>query len=208
MHKAEQTTATNHPTLMKTIALFLLTSLLLSSCGEDAASKKLAADTEARVTASIQQLLGQAGDPAGTTAFVQVVHNWYQSEVPNQIKLNPKTEAIYRTHAAILQEVAANEPKLVQHAAVTPAQAEGIKTKYQQLVAESAARVQELTALATSKTSMSEAEQLKYVSDLADKQTHHLALVRYYSKKMANTLALKEQEQKGRQYRLETFGHY
>ncbi|WP_022821552.1 hypothetical protein [Hymenobacter norwichensis] len=179
---------------MKTTALFLLASLALSSCGEDAASKKLAADTEARVTASIQQLLVQAGDKAGTTSYVQVVHNWYQSDVPNLIKLNPKTESIYQTHATILQEVASNEPKLVQHPVVTPAQAEGIRAKYKQLVDESAARVQELSALATSETTMSEAEQLKYVSDLADKQTHHLALVRYYSKKTASTLARKQQD--------------
>jgi hypothetical protein len=193
---------------MKTTALFLLASLALASCGEDAASKKLAAATEARVTASIQQLLVQAGDKAGTTAYVQVVHNWYQSEVPNLIKLHPKTETIYETHAAILQEVAANEPKLVKHAMVTPAQAEGIHDGYQKLVKESEGRVQELSALATSETSMSEAEQLKYVSDLADKQTHHLALVKYYTKRTANILALKEQQQKGRAYRLKTWGHY
>ncbi|MDF7815105.1 hypothetical protein [Hymenobacter sp. YC55] len=193
---------------MKTTALFLLAGLLLSSCGEDAASKKLASDTEARVTASIQQMLTQAGDKAGTTSYINVVHNWYQSKVPNLVKLNPKTATIYETHAAILQEVAANEPKLVKHALVTPEQAEGIRTGYKKLVDESAARVQELSALATSETTMSEAEQLKYVSDLAEKQTHHLALVKYYTRRTANTLTLKEQKQKGEQYRLENFGHY
>ncbi|HEX8426426.1 hypothetical protein [Hymenobacter sp.] len=193
---------------MKTTALFLLASLLFYSCGEDAASKKLASDTEARVTASIQQLLVQAGDKAGTTSYIIAVHNWYQSDVPNLIKLNPKAETIYKTHAAILQEVAANEPKLVKHSSLRPEQAEGIRSGYKKLVDESAARVQELSALATSETTMSEAEQLKYVSDLADKQTHHLALVKYFTKRTANTLALREQEKRGQQYRLENFGHY
>lgn len=193
---------------MKATALLLLASLALVSCGEDAASKKLAADTEARVTASIQQMLVQAGDKAGTTAYINVVHNWYQSDVPNLVKLNPKTESIYQTHAAILQEVAANEPQLVKHTILTPAQAQGIRDGYQKLVKESEGRVQELSALASSETTMSEAEQLKYVSDLADKQTHHLALVKYFTKRTANTLALKEQEKKGREYRLKTWGHY
>ncbi|QIL78246.1 MULTISPECIES: hypothetical protein [Hymenobacter] len=184
---------------MKATYLIALSGLLLfPSCGQDAASK----EAEARVVASIQQTLGTTN-----ASYVNEVHTWYKSDVPNLIKLHPKTETIYQTHAAILQEVAANEPKLVKHSILTPEQAQGISAKYQQLVDESAARVQELSALATSKTTMSEAEQLKFVSDLADKQTHHLALVRYYTKKTANTLALKEQEQKGRQYRLETFGH-
>jgi DNA-binding ferritin-like protein len=192
---------------MKTTAFILLVSLALSSCGEDAASKKLAADTEARVTASIQQLLVQAGDKAGTASYVQVVHNWYQSDVPNLIKLHPKTETIYETHAAVLQEVATNQPQLLQHAVVTPAQADGIKSKYKQLVDESSARVQELSALATSETTMSEAEQLKYVSDLADKQTHHLSLVRYYSKRTAAAIDQKERKLKQQKINREMWGH-
>ncbi|UOQ69574.1 hypothetical protein [Hymenobacter volaticus] len=192
---------------MKTTAMLLLASLALASCGEDAASKKLAADTEARVTASIQQLLTQAGDKAGTTSYINVVHNWYQSEVPNLVKLNPKTATIYQTHAAILQEVAANEPQLVKHAIVTPEQAEGIRSGYKKLVDESAARVQELSALATSKTTMSEAEQLKYVSDLAEKQTHHLALVKYYTKRTANTLARKQQDETNKRLMRNMWGH-
>ena len=191
---------------MKTTALILLVSLALSSCGEDAASKKLAADTEARVTASIQQLLVNAGDKAGTTSYVQVVHNWYQSDVPNLIKFHPKTETIYQTHAAILQEVAANQPKLVKRPVLTPTQAESIKAKYQKLIDESAGRVQELSALAASETTMSEAEQLKYVSDLADKQTHHLALVQYYTKRTDASITQREQKLKHNKYMRETWG--
>ena len=69
---------------MKTTAFFLFVSLLLSSCGQDAASK----EAEARVSASIQQLLGTSNP-----TYINVVHNWYQSDVPNLIKLNPKTES-------------------------------------------------------------------------------------------------------------------
>lgn len=192
---------------MKPTALLLLASLLFSSCGEDAASKKLASDTEARVTASIQQQLTQAGDKAGTTSYINVVHNWYQSEVPNLVKLHPKTATIYETHAAILQEIAANEPKLIKHAVVTPEQAEGIRSGYKKLVDESAARVKELSTLATSETTMSEAEQLKYVSDLAEKQTHHLALVKYYTKRTANSLARKQQDETNKRLMRNMWGH-
>ncbi|MBC6609234.1 hypothetical protein H8B13_20615 [Hymenobacter sp. BT188] len=183
---------------MKTASIFLITGgLLLYGCGQDAASK----EAEARVTASIQQTLGTTN-----TTYVNEVHTWYQSDVPNLIKLHPKTESIYQTHAAILQEVAINEPKLVKRPIVTADQAQGISAKYKQLVDESAARVQELSALATSKTTMSEAEQLKYVSDLADKQTHHLALVRYYTKRTDAAITQREQKQKHSKYMRETWG--
>jgi hypothetical protein len=183
---------------MKSIYLFALSSLfLVSSCGQDAASK----ETEARVVASIQQTLGTTN-----TSYVNEVHTWYQSDVPNLIKLNPKTESIYQTHAAILQEVASNEPKLLKRPIVTPDEAQGISAKYKQLVDESAARVQELSALATSKITMSEADQLKYVSDLADKQTHHLALVRYYTKRTDAAITQREQKQKHSKYMRETWG--
>ncbi|WP_324680145.1 hypothetical protein [Hymenobacter sp. GOD-10R] len=184
---------------MKTTSLFLLASLLLAtSCGQDAASK----EAEARVTASIQQLLG-----SGNPTYINVLHTWYQSDVPNLIKLNPKTESIYRTHAEILQEASTQEPKLVQHKIVTNAQAQGIRSMYKKLVDESAANVQELSALATSKTSMSEAEQLKYVSDLADKEQHQLALVKYYGKKTAYTIAQKEQQATNKRLMMQMWGH-
>ncbi|SMB80951.1 hypothetical protein SAMN00120144_3619 [Hymenobacter roseosalivarius DSM 11622] len=184
---------------MKAPTLFLLASLLLAtSCGQDAASK----EAEARVVASIQQTLGNTN-----TSYVNVVHSWYQSDVPNLIKLHPKTESIYQTHAAILQEVATNEPKLVKHALVTADQAKGIHSMYQKLVDESAANVQELSALATSKTSMSEAEQLNYVNTLAAKQTHQLDLIRYYGKKTAGTLAKKEREETTKRLMMQEFGH-
>jgi DNA-binding ferritin-like protein len=179
------------------IALFSL--LLLPSCGQDAASK----EAEARVVASIQQTLGTTN-----TSYVNQVHTWYQSDVPNLIKLHPKTETIYQTHAAILQEVATQEPKLTANKILTPEQAEGIRAKYKQLSEESAARVQELSALATSTTTMSEADQLKYVSDLADKQTRHLALVRYYTKRTGNTIAQKERQATTKRLMMQEFGHY
>ncbi len=184
---------------MKTASLFLFTGvLLLYGCGQDAASK----EAEARVTASIQQTLGTTN-----TSYVNEVHTWYQSDVPNLIKLHPKTESIYQTHAAILQEVASNEPQLLKHPVVTPEQAQGISAKYKQLVDESAARVQELSALATSKTTMSESEQLKYVSDLADKQTRHLALVQYYTKRTASILARKQQDETNKRLTRDMWGH-
>jgi len=184
---------------MKPAYLFVLSGLLLlSSCGQDAASK----EAEARVTASIKQLLVQAKD----SSYVQVVHTWYKSDVPNTIKLNPKAEIIYRTHAEILEEVATQEPKLVAHPMVLVDQAQGIRTGYKKLVDESTANVQELSNLATSGTSMSEAEQLKYVSDLADKETHQLALIKYYGKRTATALAQKQQKEQHHKYMRETWG--
>ncbi|MBO3272953.1 hypothetical protein [Hymenobacter defluvii] len=184
---------------MKTPYSFLLSGLLLlSSCGQDAASK----EAEARVTASIKQLLVQTSD----SSYVQVVHTWYKSDVPNTIKLNPRTESIYRTHAEILQEVATQEPKLVAHPMASVDQAQGIRTGYKKLVDESTANVQELSNLAAG-TSMSEAEQLKYVSDLADKETHQLALVKYYGKRTAAALAQKEQTATNKRLMRNMWGH-
>ena len=183
---------------MKTPYLLALSGLLLlTSCGQDAASR----DAEARVVAAIQQTLG-----TGHAPFVNELHTWYQSDVPNTIKLNPKTESIYRTHAEILQEAATQEPKLIDHPMASVEQGQGIRAGYKKLVDESAANVQELTNLATSGTSMSEAEQLKYVSDLADKETHQLALVKYYGKRTAAALAQKQQRQQHHKYMRETWG--
>lgn len=181
---------------MKAIIWFAAATLL-QACGDDAATKKI----EATVTAAITQKLGNGHD-----TYVQQVHTWYQSDVPNLIKLSPKTEAIYKSHADILQEVATHEPRLVQLKGVTPAQAGAVHIGYQKLVGESASRVEELSALAQNGTSMSEAEQLQYVSDLADKQTHHLALVRYYTQRMEKAIARMAQQENDRKYRQQMFG--
>lgn len=184
---------------MKTPYSFLLSGLLLlASCGQDAASK----EAEARVTASIRQLLVQPQD----TSYVQVVHTWYKSDVPNTIKLNPKTETIYRTHAEILQEVATREPELVANPMASVDQAQGIRKGYKKLVDESMSNVQELSNLAAG-TSMSEAEQLKYVSDLADKQTHQLALVKYFGKRTAAALLQQERREATKRLMRRDFGH-
>jgi hypothetical protein len=137
---------------------------------------------------------------------VNEVHTWYKSDVPNTVKLHPKAEAIYRDHAAILQEEATQAPKLTANKILTPDQAEGIRAKYKQLSEESAANVQELSVLANG-TTMSEAEQLIYVSNLAAKQAHQLALVRYYTKKTAATIAQKEQEETTKHLMMQEFGH-
>jgi hypothetical protein len=169
---------------MKLNAFLLLASLatLATNCGQDAASKKLADETEARVVASIKQVLVQA--PAQGAAL-DPVHAWYQSEVPNIIKLDPNAEAVYRDHAAILQEVAANQPKLATDPILTPAQGQGVRTMYQKLVDESSANVQQLTLMATGKTTMSEAEQRQFVAGVADKEKKELELVRYFTKRTA-----------------------
>jgi hypothetical protein len=169
---------------MKLNALLLLAGLatLATSCGQDAASKKLADETEARVVASIKQVLVQA--PAQGAAL-DPVHTWYQSDVPNIIKLDPNAEAVYRDHAAILQEVAANQNKLASDPILTPAQGKGVRTMYQKIVDESATNVQQLTLMATGKTTMSEAEQRQFVAGVADKEKKELGLVRYFTKRTA-----------------------
>ena len=169
---------------MKLNALLLLAGLatLATSCGQDAASKKLADEAEARVVASIKQVLVQAPAQEGA---LNPVHTWYQSEVPNIIKLDPNAAAVYRDHAAILQEVATNQSKLATDPILTPAQGQGVRTMYQKLVDESTANVQQLTLMASDKTTMSEAEQRQFVAGVADKEKKQLELVRYYTKRTA-----------------------
>ena len=169
---------------MKLNALLLLAGLatLATSCGQDAASKKLADEAEARVVASIKQVLVQAPAQEGA---LNPVHTWYQSEVPNIIKLDPNAAAVYRDHAAILQEVATNQTKLATDPILTPAQGQGVRTMYQKLVDESTANVQQLTLMASDKTTMSEAEQRQFVAGVADKEKKQLELVRYYTKRTA-----------------------
>ncbi|RZJ60558.1 MAG: hypothetical protein EOO58_02825 [Hymenobacter sp.] len=113
------------------------------------------------------------------------MHTWYQSEVPNIIKLDPNAAAVYRDHAAILQEVATNQTKLATDPILTPAQGQGVRTMYQKLVDESTANVQQLTLMASDKTTMSEAEQRQFVAGVADKEKKQLELVRYYTKRTA-----------------------
>jgi hypothetical protein len=56
---------------------------------------------------------------------------------------------------------------------------------YQKLVDESTANVQQLTLMATGKTTMSEAEQRQFVAGVADKEKKELELVRYFTKRTA-----------------------
>ncbi|MGI4735024.1 MAG: hypothetical protein ACRYG7_07590 [Janthinobacterium lividum] len=169
---------------MKLNALLLAgLATLATSCGQDAASKKLADEAEARVVASIKQVLVQSPTQGGA---LDPVHTWYQSnEVPNIIKLDPNAEAVYRDHAAILQEVATNQTKLATDPILTPAQGQGVRTMYQKLVDESATNVQQLTLMAMTKTTMSEAEQRQFVAGVADKEKKELGLVRYFTKRTA-----------------------
>ncbi|GAB3307680.1 hypothetical protein [Hymenobacter tenuis] len=192
---------------MKRLVWALALASLFTNCGPDAASQKLADDAEARVAAAVQRIMAQVPDKAATTNYLSVVHSWYQSEVPNTIKLNPKTERIYQAHAEILQEVAANEPKLIEQPAVTVNQAQGIRSGYKKLVDESTANVGELSALANGKTTMSEADQLHYVSELADKQTKQLALVKYFTKRTAAGLAQLQQQETNKKLMRSTWGH-
>ena len=192
---------------MKASTLFLLAGLatLATSCGQDAASKKLADETEARVVASIKQVLVQ--NPSQGDALAQV-HTWYQSnEVPNIIKLDPGAAKVYQDHASILQEVATNESKLASDPILTPEQGQGVRTGYHKLVDESTSNVAQLTNLASSKTTMSEAEQRALVASLATKETHQLELVKYFTRRTAKTISLKSQQQKSAEYNMKMWGH-
>lgn len=191
---------------MKASAFLLLAGLatLATSCGQDAASKKLAADTEARVVASIKQVLVQ--NP-GQGEYTNQVHTWYQSEVPNIIKLDPGAAAVYQDHAILLKEVATNESKLASDPILSPEQGQGVRGTYQKLVDESTANVQELTNLASSKTTMSEAEQRQFVAGLATKENHQLQLVQYFSKRTAAIIDQRTREKKGRELDRQLFGH-
>lgn len=191
---------------MKASTLLLLAGLatLGTSCGQDAASKKLADETEARVVASIKQVLVQA--PAQGEVLGQA-HTWYQSsEVPNIIKLDPGAEAVYRDHAAILQEVATNQSKLASDPILTPAQGQGIRSGYQKLVDESAGNVAQLTNLASSKTTMSEAEQRTFVGELAKKENHQLELVKYFTRRSAAIIDRETRSEKQHKYNREVLG--
>jgi len=192
---------------MKVSTLFLLAGLatLATSCGQDAASKKLADETEARVVASIKQVLVQVPAQAGV---LDPVHTWYQSsEVPNIIKLDPNAAKVYESHAAILQEVAANENKLASNPIITPEQGQGVRTTYQKLVDESAANVQQMTLMASTKTTMSEAEQRQFVAGVADKEKKELELVRYFTKRTNFIIDSKNREKKSAEYNMKMWGH-
>jgi hypothetical protein len=191
---------------MKASTLLLLAGLatLGTSCGQDAASKKLADDAEARVVASIKQVLVQAPAQAGA---IDPVHTWYQSsEVPNIIKLDPGAAAIYKDHASILQEVATNQSKLASDPILTPDQGQGIRSGYQKLVDESAGNVAQLTNLASNKTTMSEAEQRTFVGELAKKENHQLALVRYFTRRSAAIIDQKTRSKNQEKFDREVWG--
>lgn len=191
---------------MKTRTLLLAgLAALATSCGQDAASKKQAADTEARVVASISQVLVQNPAQAGVLG---PVHTWYQSEIPNIIKLDPNAAAVYEDHATILKEVATNQTKLASDPILTPEQGQGVRGTYQKLVDESTANVNQLTNLAGSPTTMSEAEQRQLVAGLATKEKHQLQLVQYFTKRTASTIGLKTRQKKSQEYDLQTYGHY
>ena len=191
---------------MNARTLFLLAGLatLATSCGQDAASKKLADETEARVVASIKQVLVQA--PA-QGELLGPVHTWYSSEVPNIIKLDPGAAKIYQDHASILQEVAANESKLASNPILTPEQGQGVRTGYQKLVDGSSDNVAQLTNLASSKTTMSEAEQRAFVSALATKENHQLELVKYFTRRTTNAIDLTTRQKKSDEANIKMWGH-
>jgi len=192
---------------MNARTLFLLAGLatLATSCGQDAASKKLADETEARVVASIKQVLVQTPAQAGA---LDPVHAWYQSsEVPNIIKLDPGAAKVYLDHASILQEVAANESKLASDPILTPEQGQGVRTGYQKLVDGSSDNVTQLTNLASTKTTMSEAEQRAFVSALATKENHQLELVKYFTRRTTNAIDLTTRQKKSDEANIKMWGH-
>ena len=190
---------------MKASTLLLASLAILgTSCGQDAASKKLADETEARVVASIKQVLVQA---PGQADALGPVHTWYQStEVPNIIKLDPGAAAIYKDHASILQEVATNQSKLASDPILTPAQGQGIRSGYQKLVDESSSNVSQLTNLASSKTTMSEAEQRTFVGELAKKENHQLQLVKYFTRRSAAIIDQKTRSKNQEKFDREVWG--
>jgi len=191
---------------MKASTLLLLAGLatLATSCGQDAASKKLADEAEARVVASIKQVLVQAPAQGGA---LDPVHTWYQSsEVPNIIKLDPGAAKVYQDHAAILQEVATNQSKLASDPILTPTQGQGIRSGYQKLVDESTGNVAQLTNLASSKTTMSEAEQRTFVGELAKKEDHQLELVKYFTRRSAAIIDRETRSEKQHKYNREVLG--
>jgi hypothetical protein len=152
--------------------------------------------------ARIQQLLVQTSDQ-GTVAHA---HTWYQSEVPNIIKLDPNAAKVYEDHAAILQEVATNQSKLSNDPILTPAQAQGIRSGYQKLVDESAASVAQLTNLANSKTTLSEAEQRTFVGGLAAKENRQLALVKYFTRRSAAVIDQETRKKNQKKINREVWG--
>jgi len=190
---------------MKASTLLLLAGLatFATSCGQDAASKKMADEAQARVVASIKQILVNTRD----TSSLGSVRTWYASEVPNIIKLDPNAAKVYENHATLLKQVAADQLKFSSDPILTPEQGQSILRTYQKLVDESAANVSQLTNLASSKTTMSEAEQRQFVAGLAGKEQHQLELTQYFSKRTAATIEQKTQQKKGRENFQKVWGH-
>ena len=178
----------------------------LSAC-QEAATRKQTTEMETRVVASVTRSLADSVAQPATTYLVTQLHTWYQSAVPNTVKLNPKTEGIYATHAAILKEAATQSARFAKYPALSSAQKGRIAADYQNLVATSTANLRELTSLATSGTTMSEAEQLEYVAKLAERETHQLALVTYYGRRTSSQLARVEQAHRDQKITHKTWGY-
>lgn len=192
---------------MNKITFSLLSLVALLPACQDAAVTKQTQEIETRVVASITRALADSVDQPATTYVVTTLHTWYQSKVPNTIKLNPKTEGIYTTHAAILKEAARQSARFAQHPGLSPERKTSIAAGYQKLVDASTANITELTNLATSGSSMSEAEQLQYVSTLADKETRQLALVKYYGQRTSSQLARVEQARRDEELKHKAWGY-
>ena len=107
----------------------------------------------------------------------------------------------------MLQEQAKQLPTLSKHPMVQPAEARDIAEVYERAILRSNERVTELTQLMQAKTSMSEAEQLKYVSDLADGQRQALDRLQLYAERKTVTLARRVQKEKTRKYNQRMWGH-
>lgn len=192
---------------MKQITLSILSLAALLPACQDAAVTRQTKETETRVVASITRDLTDSVAQPATTYVVSTLHTWYQSKVPNTIKLNPKTEGIYTTHAAILKEATRQTARFAQHPTLSPERKTSIAAAYQKLVDASTANITELTNLATSGSSMSEAEQLQYVSTLADKEAHQLSLVKYYGRRTSSQLARDEQARVDEELKHKAWGY-
>jgi hypothetical protein len=67
--------------------------------------------------------------------------------------------------------------------------------------------VAQLTNLASNKTTMSEAEQRTFVGELAKKETHQLELVKYFTRRTASTIDLKNRQKRSAEYNMKMWGH-
>ena len=192
---------------MRKITWFMLPLAGFLSACQEAAIRKQTTETETRVVASVTRSLADSVEQPATTYVVTALHTWYQSKVANTLKLNPQTESIYTTHAAILWEAATQSAHFARDSTLRPAQKKRIAADYQNLVAASTANVTKLTNLATAGTMMREAEQLAYVERLAAQETHQLALVIYYGRRTRSQLARVAQARRDEEITHRTWGY-